>query len=312
LINFKSINMTFTPDPGAELVRVQYDPPLWGVRMPATVPLRTTAPGLCGDYRGALQADFSDPAQIRFAGSYPAGCGEKVWPLAYSDPASYSARAVRGLWQNMGGQLTGSVREGLAPTTSATFELVSPTLAEVIRDINKFSNNVMAEQLFLTLGRANAGVAGNTATPEAARTVLRRWWLQRISMPNPEIPVPTLDNGSGLSRQARISAHALARLLQLSYASPYQSELMSSLPIVGLDGTLKRSTAASASAHLKTGSLQNVLALAGFVHGSNGHSWALVALINHENASAARPAMDALVDWAANEATRPSTANSAK
>jgi len=309
LINFKSIVMTLSPDAASGVAHVQIDPPLQGVRSPGSVPLQADPNTVCGDYRSALKADFSDPAHIRLGGNYRLDCGEKVWPVAYVDPASYNSRALAGLWRSMGGKLVGSVREGPAPTTPATFELTSPPLLEVIRDINKFSNNVMAEQLFLTLGRerlsllvdqADGGSARLevAATSDAARQTLRQWWLQRI---NPDAPA-WIDNGSGLSRQTRISAGQLARLLQFAYASPYAAELTSSLPIIGVDGTLQRSHAARASAHLKTGSLQGVVALAGFVHAKNGKQMCLVALVNHPHASAARPALDALVDWAVADA----------
>lgn len=299
LINFKSVLMTLTPDPVNAVAHVQLDPPLWGVQSPATVPLQSGHLASCGDYRSTLKADFSDPVQIRLAGSYPANCGEKVWPVAYVDPSSYNARAIQGLWRTMGGQLAGRVRDGVAPATAPSFELMSPPLTDIIQGINKFSNNVMAQQVFLTLGRAGTS-PGIPATPEAARESLRQWWLQRIKAPTDATrspPAPVIDNGSGLSRQTRISAVQLARLLQVAYASPYSAELISSLPIVGVDGTLKRSQAMLASAHLKTGSLQGVLALAGFVHTAHGKQVCLVALINHANASAARPALDALVDW---------------
>lgn len=313
LINFKSILMTFVPDPANQVARVQIDPPLWGVQLPGSVPLSSTRPETCGDYRGDLKADFSDPARIRFMGSYPVGCGEKVWPVAYVDPDNFAARTVAGLWYSLGGTLTGSTHDGHAPADSPTFEVVSPTLAEVIHDINKYSNNVMAQQVFLTLARDTTGTSPPVpATFEAAREVLRQWWLQRISPPvtsasanlPPTLPVPLIDNGSGLSRQARISAAGLGRLLQVAYLSPFMPELMASLPVVGLDGTLKHSHAAPASAHLKTGSLRDVLAIAGYVHGNNGHHLCLVAIINHPNASAARPTMDAVMDWAATEANK--------
>jgi D-alanyl-D-alanine carboxypeptidase/D-alanyl-D-alanine-endopeptidase (penicillin-binding protein 4) len=288
LLNFKSILMTFTPDANGSSARVQIDPPLAGVQLPTQVPLSKT--GVCNDYRATLKADFSDPKRIKFAGSYPAACGEKVWPVAYADPASYNARAIEGLWRNMGGRLDGAVVEGAAPDVAPTFELTSPTLMEVIRDINKFSNNVMAQQLFFTLGLASSAAA----TPDSARDVVRQWWLRRISVSD----VPSMDNGSGLSRQTRISAQQLGQLLKVAYASPNMPELMSSLPIVGVDGTLKRSKASSASAHLKTGSLREVTALAGYVHAASGKRYVLVAIVNHPNAGAARPALDALIDWA--------------
>lgn len=290
LVNYSSVVMTFTPDPLANLARVQFDPPLWGVQLQASVPLspgKSGQNGACYDYRAALKADFSDPASIRFNGSYAASCGEKVWPVAYADPGSYNARAIEGLWRSMDGLLTGTVRNGSAPQGPATFELTSPALAEVIRDINKFSNNVMAQQVFLTLGLPAP------ATPESAREALRQWWQRRISATD----VPTIDNGSGLSRQNRISAQQLGQLLQVAYTAPTMPELMSSLPLVGVDGTLKRSLASSASAHLKTGSLRHVTALAGYVHAASGRRYILVAIVNHPNAAAVRPALDALIDW---------------
>jgi len=297
LVNYQSIVLTFTPNPAVGVARVQMDPPLTGVKFPASVSLSKTV--RCDDYRSALRADFSDPNRIRLDGRYPLDCGEKVWPVAYPDPASYSARAIAGLWRSMGGQLGGRVRDGTAPQTAPHFVMTSPTLAEVIRDINKFSNNVMAQQLFYTLGlpaRPSAdSLLADVVTPELARQALRQWWLRRVD----SATAPEIDNGSGLSRATRISAQQLSHLLQVAYQSPYMPELMASLPIVGIDGTLRRSQATMASAHLKTGSLKGVLALAGYVHGADGQTLRLVAIVNHPNAAAARPALDALVVWAA-------------
>ena len=288
LINFKSVVMTLAPEPGGSTARIQYDPPLAGVQMQPSVPL---VAGDCGDYRGALKADFSDPNRIRFAGAYPASCGEKVWPVAYADPGSYAVRAVQGLWQELGGKLQGSVRMGVvSPAVAAgkpAFTVGSAPLAEVIRDINKYSNNVMAQQVYLTLGSGRF---------DTARSVVLGWWQERMGPQD----APVLDNGSGLSRSERISAQGLARLLQSAYASPLMPELMASLPITGVDGTLRRvKSRATGSAHLKTGSLSDVVAVAGYVHGAGGKRQVLVALINHPNAKAARPALEALVEWAA-------------
>ena len=301
LLNYKALVLTFTPDPLGSSARVQLDPPMDGVQRPAQVPVSTAD---CSDYRASLKADFSNPKMITMAGSFPSTCGEKVWPVAYSDPANYNARAIAGLWQSMGGQLTGKVVDGAAPLTPPTFEVSSPTLAEVVRDINKFSNNVMAQQLFLTLGlpdrvpaMPNHAALIGTATSESARKTLRQWWQRRI---HPQ-EVPIIDNGSGLSRQTRISAQQLSQLLQLAWASPVMPELLASLPVVGLDGTLKRSKAGAATAHLKTGSLRDVAALAGVVHASSGKRYVLVALVNHTNAGAAKPAFNALIDWAARD-----------
>ena len=305
LLNFKSVVMTFTPDRAANLAQVQYDPPLAGVVLPATVPL---SPGLadCADYRATLKADFADPLRIRFLGSYPAACGERVWPVAYVDPKTYAQRAVLGLWESLGGKLQGSVRLGTVPLPLAAakpaFVGTSVPLTEVVRDVNKFSNNVMAQQLFLTLGRAAYAPQPTIGTEPAelpistlpaSRAVLQRWWRERMG--NEEAPV--VDNGSGLSRQERITAQALGRMLQTAYLSPVMPELMSSLPISGVDGTLRR-VKSTASAHLKTGSLSNVVARAGYVLAASGKRYVVVAVINHANANEARAAVDALVEWA--------------
>jgi D-alanyl-D-alanine carboxypeptidase/D-alanyl-D-alanine-endopeptidase (penicillin-binding protein 4) len=290
LLNFKSVVMTFTPDRNGRAL-VQYDPPLAGVQLAPSVP--ATA-GDCGDWRSGLKADFSDASRIRFAGAYPASCGERAWPVAYADPKSYAARAIAGLWSEMGGKLSGQVRDGKLPAgLRPSFTLQSPSLAEVVRDINKFSNNVMAQQLFLTLSLQRNGVG----TQQGSRELVRAWWRERVGG-----EPPSIDNGSGLSRDERITAQQLARLLQVAWASPLMPELMSSLPVAGADGTLQRMRGRSAGlAHLKTGSLRDVAAVAGYVHAASGRRYVLVAIANHPNAAAARPAIDALVDWTARD-----------
>ena len=310
LINYKSVVMTFTPDRNSNTAQVQFDPTLAGVQTQSTVPLSAAD---CGDYRGALKADFSDPNRIRFAGNYPSACGERVWPVAYTDPSSYAVRAVQGTWAEMGGKLSGTVRVGKVPITLAAsskpaFELNSPPLTEAVRDTNKFSNNVMAQQILLTLGRVipakDGASAANTAPGSftAGRAVVQRWWQERLD----PAEMPVLDNGSGLSRTERISALALGHMLQLAYRSSVMPELMASLPITGVDGTLRRvKSRATGLAHLKTGSLSNVVAVAGYVHAASGQRYVLVAMVNHPNANAARPAIDALVEWAAKDAASP-------
>jgi len=287
LVNFKSLVFQFVPDRAANVARIHVEPPLAGVQFPTTVPLSNTD---CSDYRSSLRADWTDPLRIRFAGSFPAVCGEKVWPVAYAAPQQFAARAIAGMWQQVGGQLVGQVRDGVVPANlQPVFSVESPALSEVIRDINKFSNNVMAQQLFLTLSQQARG----TGSWEASREAMQAWWRDRIGG-----EVPAFDNGSGLSREERISALGLARLLQFAWGSPYMSELMSSLPVSGLDGTLKRSKAQSV-AHLKTGSLRDVAGIAGYVDAANGKRLILVAILNHANAQAARVALDSLVDWTA-------------
>jgi len=125
--------------------------------------------------------------------------------------------------------------------------------------------------------------------------VLQQWWRVRFGS---AVEAPLVDNGSGLSRSGRISAAALGQLLQTGYQSPWMSELMSSLPIAGIDGTMRRNrSGASGSAHLKTGSLRDVTAVAGYVLGNSGRRYVVVVMTNHPNAGASRAAIDKLLEW---------------
>ncbi|WP_035604348.1 D-alanyl-D-alanine carboxypeptidase/D-alanyl-D-alanine-endopeptidase [Hylemonella gracilis] len=330
LLNFKSVLMTFTPDRAAGVARLHVEPPLAGVTWPSTIPLSQER---CGDWRGGLQANFaqagfgrsegSAPVQPRFAGRYPAACEEKIWPLAWPDPEGYNARAIAGMWRTIGGTLRGQVRAGRVPDAlretspgqGPVFALESPPLAEVVRDINKYSNNVMTQQLFLTLSLEQAATTAATAAPDtitpgsptaqgtlvASRALLQDWWRERLAVKGQvDEGAPQVSNGSGLSREDRVSPAALARLLQYVWDGPLMPELLTSLPISGQDGTLRPERwRARGSAHLKTGSLRDVNAIAGVVHAQSGRRYVLVAIVNHPNAAAARPALETLVDWVA-------------
>jgi serine-type D-Ala-D-Ala carboxypeptidase/endopeptidase (penicillin-binding protein 4) len=292
LINYKTQVLGFIPDVAAGVARIHYEVPMAQMQAPSSVPL-APAGTACGDWRTQLQADWSDPQRIQLSGRYPASCGDKNWPVALPQPESFALKAVEGMWRSLGGQLTGSVRHGTVPShLKPAWENQSPALAEVVRDINKYSNNVMTQQLLLTLGKERMGMGSF----DAGRAALAQWWQMRW----PAAEMPVVENGAGLSRQARISAQALGRMLQGAWASSVMPEFVSSLPISGMDGTLRRSKA-SANAHLKTGSLRDTNALAGYVLGNSGQRYVLVAMVNHANAGNARPVLDALVDWTAQD-----------
>lgn len=294
LVNYKAVTVGFAPDPAAGVARLQYDPPLAGMQLQASVPL-APAGSECGDWRSRLQLDMADPQRIAFAGPFPASCGDKSWSLAPAQPETFAARAIEGMWRELGGKLTGTVRDGRVPAgLQPVFQAESPSLAEVVRDINKYSNNVMAQQVFLTLGMQRTGVASF----EASRQALGQWWQARWGQGGQ----PVADNGAGLSREARITAAGLGRMLQHAWSSSVMPEFVASLPIVGVDGTLRRSLSQSQGlAHLKTGTLRDASALAGYVDAASGRRYVLVAMANHANAAAARAAWDALVDWTARD-----------
>lgn len=292
LINYKTQVLGFIPDTAAGVARIHYELPLAYEQSPVTVALAPQGTA-CGDWRMQLQADWSDSQRIRFLGRYPASCGDRNWAVVPADPQGFALRAIEGMWRAQGGQLTGRVRDGQVPAgLQPAWEMQSPALAEVVRDINKYSNNVMTQQVLLTLGLERQG----RGSFDAGRTALAQWWQLRW----PAADLPVIDNGAGLSRNARISAQALGRMLQTAWASAVMPEFIASMPIAGIDGTLRRSRV-NISAHLKTGSLRDANALAGYVLGNSGQRYVLVALVNHPNAGAARPAMDALVQWVAQD-----------
>ncbi|MEO7129436.1 MAG: D-alanyl-D-alanine carboxypeptidase, partial [Rhodoferax sp.] len=170
-------------------------------------------------------------------------------------------------------------------------------LSSIIADVNKYSNNVMAQQVFLTLSAQQLG-HGSFA---ASRNVVAHWWRSTFGAGGPAAPV--LDNGSGLSREGRISAQALAQLLRTAAHKPSADVFEQSLSLAGVDGTVasmrERGDAPDAlgNARLKTGTLRDVAAMAGYATGLSGRRYVLVGLINHPNAPAARAALDALVEW---------------
>ncbi len=319
LVNFKSVILTFQPDLANGVAHVVSEPPMAGLAVDASVPLsRGTA---CGDWRSTVQARFDDPNSIRFEGRYPQVCGELKWPVAYQQPASYAARAMEGLWRASGGSITGQVRDGTMPAeVQLLHEARSLPLSEVIVDVNQWSNNVMAQQVFLTLGQL---APPQTATPvlavvapgsaaarlvpsrparfEYSREVVTDWWKRTFG---PRMPGPVLDNGSGLSREERITPEALAGLLRHAARHPQGVQFVQSLSIAGVSGTAARlarggQSAARGNAWVKTGTLRDVTGIAGYVNAANGARYVVVGFINHPNASAARPALDALLEWTA-------------
>ncbi len=301
LLNFKSLIFTFAPDASGKRALLRTDPPIAGVAIPVEV---AASYGACGDWRGSLQGDFSSPDRITFSGRYPLACGERVWPVAYVAPRLYASRVIEAMWRNAGGQLAGAVREEALPRTARLLITAdSLPLADIIADVNKFSNNVMAQQVFLTLSSQlpnSSGVAGRTGNFAASQRNIAAWWKSRL----PQAAPPVLENGSGLSRMERASAASLNSLLQLAAASPQAQVFANSMGLAGVDGTVARmrernaASAAIGQAQLKTGTLKDVAAIAGYANAQNGQRYSVVGIINHPNAGAARPALDALVEWA--------------
>ena len=204
---------------------------------------------------------------------------------------TYTASTLRTLWQEMGGTIQGGTQIGRAPASSRLVaQSWSPDLVDVVRDINKWSNNTMARQLFLTIGRENR-IATDRDDHKAAVRVINEWLRGKGIQANALV----MENGSGLSRMERLTARDMAQLLAQAWQSPYRAEFIASMPLAAMDGTMRRrlrNTPVAGQAHIKTGSLRNVKAIAGITRDANGQSWAVTAIVNHVSAGASGQALD--------------------
>lgn len=298
LLNFHAISLRLMPESaisGIPILRLGVEPEL--ANLDIVNRLLVGKQTHCGDWREALRADtfpHGSGARLVLTGTYPAICGEQIWNLSPTVGKPYFAGVFQFLWAQLGGSFTGNVRDGSVPAEARQIAILSsPTLAEVVRDINKYSNNVMARQLFLTLGMAS-GL--RPARAEDGELALRNW-LAAQGLDTPEL---VLDNGSGLSRRTRISSNDLARLLQSAWASPVMPEMVASLPVTATDGTMKkrlRQQGVAGRAHIKTGSLEGVRAIAGYVLDRTGRRVIVVFMVNHPKAGAARAVQDVLLQW---------------
>jgi D-alanyl-D-alanine carboxypeptidase/D-alanyl-D-alanine-endopeptidase (penicillin-binding protein 4) len=296
LVHYKSLRFVFVPETGHDRVRVYVMPHPPDLEVSSNLRL---ADGPCVEgraFRFLLAPSFEagPPPRVSFDGRYPLACGEKDLNVALLPPDAHVAGVLAELWGEMGGDWAGKVRAGSPPETARLlYTHESRPLAEIVRDINKFSNNVMARQLFLTLATAaNEPPAG---LPQS-RQVLRHW-LNLKGIAAPEL---SIENGSGLSRTDRASAATLAALLQAAWKSAVMPEFVSSLPLAAMDGTMKKrlhDEPVAGQAHIKTGLLSDARAMAGYLLDAKGRRQVVVMLMNHPNAPDAEEANDALLRW---------------
>lgn len=296
LVHYKALRFAFVPLADGAGVRIYAEPRPPALEVKNSLRLSS---GPCFEgraFRTLLQASFEPgpPPRAAFEGRYPIACGEKDLNVAFLPPDEHVGGVLRELWSEMGGAWSGRAREGAVPEAAQLLHThESAPLAEIVRDVNKFSNNVMARQLFLTL--ATAGYEP-PAQLHQAQQVLRHW-LNLKGIAAPEL---SIENGSGLSRTDRASAATLAALLQAAWKSAVMPEYIASLPLAALDGTMRKrlhGEPVAGQAHMKTGLLSDARALAGYLLDAKGRRQIVVMLMNHPNAPEAEAANDALLRW---------------
>ncbi|NND55128.1 MAG: D-alanyl-D-alanine carboxypeptidase/D-alanyl-D-alanine-endopeptidase [Gammaproteobacteria bacterium] len=300
LVNFQALSLYFEPDPARNRIRVSADP------MPAnlTIDNRLRAqPGRCGGFRNGVRLELEGNSRNKLivSGNYGIDCERYVLTRSVLRAPTYAYGVFRSLWEESGGELGGTLRVqptallGRADDEEPFLRIESPPLSDLIRYINKFSNNVMSRHMFLSLG---ADVFGEPANRDKARRATQLI-LQQQQLNFPELRI---DNGSGLSRDARISAGSLGEVLRAASFSPWWAEYTASMSLAGLDGTLRkrfRDEAATGRMHLKTGRLSDVYATAGYVHALSGKDYAVVILQNYKDANRGpgEEAQAALLRW---------------
>jgi D-alanyl-D-alanine carboxypeptidase/D-alanyl-D-alanine-endopeptidase (penicillin-binding protein 4) len=281
LVNFQAVHFGFRPDQENNRVALTVDPVPVNLTIENRLKLKN---GACGGYQNGISVKPKNDKtrdHLVITGKFGRDCEQYFTSRSALTAPTYAYGVFRSLWEEAGGSLTGELLQQNASIEQEPFLSVeSPPLADVITYINKFSNNVMARQLFLTLGAEIDSVPGTLSkSREVTRLTLKRHGLEFAEL--------VVDNGAGLSRKTRISAEHLGAVLQQAASSPWSAEYISSMSLPGLDGTLrKRFTheAATGQMHLKTGRLRDVYSTAGFVHADSGREYVVVVLQNYRKA----------------------------
>ena len=342
--NAGKLLVSIEPAPGAR-AKVSLRPRPANVHIDNDVSMGGAGCAAWARWKSADEARGGAPLQLWVRGHWGANCGRE--DIAYVRPpgdvrfapelgaaptlAEPTPRRIAALWAETGGRLRGRVVEvqGAAPHRAGqagrrwSSELSTP-LAEVMREMNKTSNNAAAHSLLLAIGSATPppaaapgpmGAATSTDVPQrptappanaskplavlkSARTRMHDW-LRGQGLGAGDIEVI---EGSGRLHAERGQPRALVQLLRTAWRSAGSQTFVDSLPIAGVDGTLMhrmRSGAASGQAFLKTGTLSDTRALAGYVRAKSGKVYAVTAIVNHADAAKGRPALDALIEWVA-------------
>jgi len=321
MINFNALRLTFVPEPEplpaappVQVASADKNPPAAAVPVPRHRPPRILVDPPMADlaldseiesqdgdcaarWYKALDAESARAPRgyrLSLKGAWRDDCGIKDWFVSPESPDEFAREVVGGLWREIGGRLGGKVRDGQAPGDATTlFVNTSRPLADVVRDMNKWSNNVIARQLLATLGASD-----NTAPDMVAGGA--RLATAQLAADGIDTTGLVIENGSGLSRDARITARGLGQLLEQAWKRPFMPEFMSSMAVAGIDGTARRrlrDSPARGTAHIKTGTLNDVRAMAGYVIDQKGERYAVAMMVNGPNAGASRDAQDVLLEW---------------
>jgi D-alanyl-D-alanine carboxypeptidase/D-alanyl-D-alanine-endopeptidase (penicillin-binding protein 4) len=254
-----------------------------------SVESRATTSAAGSDSDLVLERDLGS-AVVRISGSHPQAAEPEELRVALEDPARYAATVFAEALGARGIRVAGPVATSSEPLPAGLRVLAahdSPPLTEILKEINKPSQNLYTEMLLRLLGARAAGVGGVDAGREALAAFLEKLGLGKGA---------SLQDGSGLSRTDLVTAHDLVGLLAAMHRHPHGSVFRESLAVAGVDGTLERRLkggAAEGRVFAKTGTLKQTNALAGYVRTRGGAWLAFSIVVNHHTATG-REATDAI------------------
>ena len=281
-MNFKAVQFQFMPDATRGRVNVATDPVLSNLKIDNNLAL---VDGSCGGYNAGISFDHADADSLEhvvLGGKFSRRCNVYTLSRTVLQHDTFAYGLISSLWKEVGGSFSGKLRrEPIPADATPAFVWRSKPLGEIVRSINKNSNNVMTRQLLYTLGAEAAGAPGTRDNGVAVvRELLKARGLDTSSL--------MLQNGAGLSRDERASMGFLADLLRAAYESAYAPEFIASLSLGGLDGTTRGRFNSSSEPlqvmHLKTGRLDHVSAVAGYVHAANDKTYVVAVVMNSPDA----------------------------
>ncbi len=278
LMNFNVVRYRFEPDHATNVVNILLDPALDNLRVDNRLSL---APGRCRGYqRGITITANKSLDEVTLSGRFPSRCEQYSMDRSTLSHNDYVYGLFRMLWLDSGGIFEGGWRNVVADDSlQPILSFESLSLSEIIARLNKHSNNVMARHLLFTLAAEVNGAPGSEAS---GKQVLANW-LADNGLESDDI---VIDNGAGLSRNTRITAKHMSALLEFAWRQPYMPEYLASLSLSGLDGTLEErfeDNGLAGIAHLKTGSLDHVAAIAGYLQSRSGRRFVVVVLQNYRD-----------------------------
>lgn len=281
MMNFKVVRYFFEPNLPGNTVNIGIDPELNNLKIINRLSVKQ---GRCRGYQRGIAINPTDGLnEITFSGQFPSGCETYAMSRTALDHNAFTYGLFKSIWREVGGTFDGqwrNVESSLGEDQEPLLTFESWPLADVISRVNKYSNNVMARQLLLTLAAEKYGVPGTEAN---GRRAVAEWFVDH----GLEASSLVLSNGSGLSREGRVTARQMAELLKFAYSRPYMPEFLSSMSLTGLDGTTSRrfddTDQLTGRAHVKTGSLDHVSAIAGYLQARSGQRYVIVTMQNFED-----------------------------